>query len=60
MYEIIDINLMLKSLLSKEVKISTPIDDVRLKAKLTTNKTIKFIKKIFFSCYSRFNSISFS
>ena len=48
MYEILDINLMLKSLLSKEVKINTTIDDVRLKAKLTTNKTIKFTKKIFF------------
>ena len=39
---------MLKSLLRKEVKVNLTIDDVRLKSNLTTNKTIKFTKKIIF------------
>ena len=37
---------MLKSLLPKEVKKIT-VDDVGLKSNLTTNKTIKFTKKLF-------------
>ena len=48
MYEIIDFNFMLKSLLPKEVKVNITIDDVRLKLNLTTNKTIRFTKKSFF------------
>ena len=48
MYEISDINLMLKSLLPKEVKVNITIDDIRLKSNSTTNETIKFTKKIFF------------
>ena len=48
MYEIIDFNFMLKSLLPKEVKVNITIDDIRLKSNLTTNKTIKFTKKSFF------------
>ena len=39
---------MLKSLLPKEVKVNFTIDDVRLKSKLTTNKTIRFTKILFF------------
>ena len=46
-YEIIDINFMLKSLLPKEVKVNFTIDDIRLESNLTTNKTIKFTKRSF-------------
>ena len=45
LFEIIDINLMLESLLSKEVKVNNTIDDVRLKPNLTTKKTLKFTRK---------------
>ena len=48
LYEIFDINLMLKSLLPDEVKINITIDDIRLGANLTTTKTIGFTKKSFF------------
>ena len=48
MYEIVDINFMLKSLLPKEVKVNIAVDDVRLRSTLTTNKTIKFTKISFF------------
>ena len=48
-FEMTDINLMLKSLVPKEVNQKITNDDVRLKSKLTTNKTIKFTKKSF--CY---------
>ena len=54
MYEIIDINFMLKSLLPKEVKVSITIDDIRLKSKLTTDRTTYIFLYI-----SRFYSISF-
>ena len=47
-YEIIDNNSTIKSLLPNDVKVNITIDDIRLKSKLTTNKTIKFTKKIFF------------
>ena len=47
-YEVTDINMMLKSLLPKEVKVIITIDDIRLKSNLTTNKTIRFTKKSFF------------
>ena len=47
-YEVTDINMMLKSLLPKEVKVNNTIDDIRLKSNLTTNKTIRFTKKSFF------------
>ena len=40
-HEKIDINSLLKSLLSKEVKVNVTIDDFRLKSKLTTKKTIR-------------------
>ena len=45
MYENIDINFMLKSLLPNEVKVNITVDDVRLKSNLTTIKTIRFAKK---------------
>ena len=47
-YEVTDINMMLKYLHPKEVKVNITIDDVRLKSNLTTNKTIRFTKKSFF------------
>ena len=49
MYEIIDINLMLKFSLPNELKVIITIDDIRLRSNLTTNKTIKFTKISFFS-----------
>ena len=58
-YEFIDFNFMLKSILPKEVKLKITIDDVRLKSNSTTNKTIKFTKNIFFLCNFRFYSITF-
>ena len=47
-YEITDINSMLKSLLPDDVKVNITIDDIRLRAKLTTNRTIRFTRKSFF------------
>ena len=44
-YEVADINMMLKSLLPKEVKVNITVDEIRLKSNLTTNKTIRFTKK---------------
>ena len=49
MYEIFDIKLMLKSLLPDDVKVNITINDIRLRSNLTTNKTIRFTKKSFFS-----------
>ena len=46
--EISDVNLMLKSLLSNEVKVNIAIDDYRSKSNLTTDKTVWFTKKSFF------------
>ena len=48
-YEInhININLMLKSLLSDEVKVDKKTDDIGLRSNLTTYKTIRFTKKSF-------------
>ena len=48
MYEVIDINFMLKSLLPKEVKVNITSDDIRLKSILTVNETIKTFKNSFF------------
>ena len=47
-YEIVDNNSIVKSLLPDEVKVNITIDDTRLKSNLTTNKTIRFTKKSFF------------
>ena len=47
-YEITDINLMLKSLLPDEVKVKISVDDVRVKSNLTGNKTKQFTEKSFF------------
>ena len=53
-YEITDINSMLKSLLPGNVKLNITVDDIRLKSKLTTNKTIRFTEKSFFCSISCF------
>ena len=47
-YEVTDINMMLKSLLPKDMKVIITIDDIILKLNLTTNKTIRFTKKYLF------------
>ena len=48
-YEITDINSILKSLLPNEVEVNVTIDDIRLGSNLKTNKTIRFTKKSFHS-----------
>ena len=48
LYDIIDIDYLLKFLLPKEVKVNITIDDIGLKLTLTTNKTINFTKEISF------------
>ena len=53
-YEITDINLMLKSLLPDGIKVIIANDDNRLKSNLTTNKTKCFSEKIFFLHRIRF------
>ena len=53
-YEIIDNIFMLQSLLPNDVKVNITIDDVRIKSKLSTNKTIRFTKKSFFYVISGF------
>ena len=41
-----DINLMIKSLFLNEVTVDITNDDIRLRAFLTTNKTIRFTKNL--------------
>ena len=48
-YEISHNESMLKSLLPDEVKVKITIDDIRLRSNLTTNKTVRFNKKSFFT-----------
>ena len=50
-YEITDVNLMLKSLLPNDVKVEITIDDIRLRSNLGKNKTIRFTKKYFSILY---------
>ena len=50
-YEISDINIMLKSLFPDEVEVSNTTDDIRLSSNLTTNETIRFAEKIVFLPY---------
>ena len=47
-YEIIGIYVILKSLLPNKVKLKVTIAVIRLRSKLTTNKTIRFTEKSFF------------
>ena len=47
-FEISDINLMIKSLFLDEVKVKIKIDDFSLRSDLPNNKTVQFIGKFFF------------
>ena len=58
-YEISDINLLIKFLLLDEVKVKKKVDDIRLRSDLTTNKTVRFTKKVFFLYNFRLHSIPF-
>ena len=46
-YEIVDLNNILKYILPDNVKISVTIDDIRLKSNLKTNQTLIFTEKSF-------------
>ena len=47
-YQVSDINLMIKFSLLDEVKVRTKTDDIGLRTDLTTNKTVRFTQKFFF------------
>ena len=47
-YEVIDINLMLETLLHKEVKVNITIEDGRLRSNITTKRTIRSTGRRFF------------
>ena len=47
-YEIVDLNNILKHILPDNVKVSVTIDDVRLKSNLKTSQTSIFTEKSFF------------
>ena len=57
-YEVKDFYLMLKSLLSDEVKVHISVDDYRLKSNLTTNETTRLLEKKLFFHYFRFYGIT--
>ena len=46
--KISDLNLTLKSLLPNDIKVKIIFDDIRLRSKLITYKTIKYTKNLFF------------
>ena len=46
--------MMLKSSLPNQVKVNNTIDDVRLRWNLTTIKSLRFTKKVFFEYNTRF------
>ena len=48
-YEVRDIDFMVKTLLPSDVEVKFSMDDVRLGSKLSANRTIKFTKNSFFS-----------
>ena len=50
-YELLDNNLRLAFLLPDDTKVGITVDDIRLRSSLTTNKTIKLTKKLFFIPY---------
>ena len=47
-YEVSDLNITLKDILSNNVKINITIDDIRLKSNLKINQTLLFTNKSFF------------
>ena len=58
-YEIGDINLLIKSLLPNKVKVIITIDDITLRSNLITNKTIRFTKKSFYFHNAKIYHITF-
>ena len=50
-YEVIDLNNILKYILPDNVKVNVTIDDIRLKVNLKTNQTLIFTEKSFFIVY---------
>ena len=48
-YEVSDINLMLKPLLPIQAKLKITIDDIKLRSNLTTNKTKRSTRRSFFN-----------
>ena len=57
-YELSDINLMLKSSLSNGVEVNVTFDDIRLISNFTTNATLRFTEKSFFLHKLKFRSIT--
>ena len=57
-FEISDFKLRINSFLPDDVKVDITIDNKRLTSKLTTNKTVKFTKKIFLQYDTRFKSVT--
>ena len=53
-YEVVNLNNVLKYILPDNVKMSIIIDDVRLKSNLRTNQTLIFTEKSFFDTISGF------
>ena len=51
MYEISEFNVTINFLLPNKVKVFNTLDDIRLRSKLTNNKTIKIAKNIFLNIY---------
>ena len=47
-YEVVDLNNVLKYILPNNVKVNITIDDIRLKSNLKTNQTLIFTEKSFF------------
>ena len=47
-YEVVDINITLKHILTNNVKVNITIDDIRLKSNLKNNQTLIFTEKSFF------------
>ena len=47
-YEVADLNNILKYILPDNVKVNITIDDIRLKSNLKTNQTLIFTEKSFF------------
>ena len=47
-YEVVDLNSILKHILPDNVKVIVTIDDMKLKSNLKTNQTLIFTEKFFF------------
>ena len=58
-YQISDINMIIKVFLPKGVKVNVTIANIKLRSQLSTKKTINFTKKIAFLYDIRFLPISF-